>query len=87
MVNVEQYEYMNGPHAAAGLKVLLHEQGTIPMVENFAVAVPAGMNTFIAVFIEKVNPIDNHVEYTEPGYIPCTVRHWNLVCLYRISVS
>ena len=59
VMNVEQYEYINGPHAAAGLKVLLHEQGTIPMVENFAVAVPVGMNTFVAVRIAKVNPIDN----------------------------
>ena len=69
---------MNGPHAAAGLKVLLHEQGAIPMVENFAVAVPVGMNTFVAVRIAKVNLIDNHVEYMEPDDISCAVRNWNL---------
>jgi len=84
VVNVEQYEYMKGPHAAVGLKVLLHEQGAIPMVENFAVAVPVGMNTFIAVIIEKVTPIYNHVEYMEPDDISCTLRNRDLawfVCI------
>jgi len=57
-VNIEEYEYMNGPHDAAGLKVLLHEQGTIPLVQDFADAVPAGMNTFLAVNIEKVRQND-----------------------------
>ena len=25
MLNIEQYEYMNGPHDGAGVKVLLHD--------------------------------------------------------------
>ena len=85
VVNVEQYEYMNGPHAAAGLKVLLHEQGAVPMVENFAVAVPVGMNTFVAVRIAKVHPIDNHVEYKESDDISCKVGNWDLARLACIE--
>ncbi|KAK2172938.1 hypothetical protein NP493_919g01054 [Ridgeia piscesae] len=53
VVNIEQYEYMKGPHDAVGLKVLLHERGDIPLMQDFADAVPAGMNTFIAVDIAR----------------------------------
>ena len=55
MVNIEQYEYMKGPHDAVGLKVLLHEQGAVPLMQDFADAVPAGMNTFIAVDVMRVS--------------------------------
>jgi len=54
VVNIEQYEHMKGPHEAVGLKVLLHKQRTIPLMQDFADAVPAGMNTFIAVDISRV---------------------------------
>ncbi|KAK2180633.1 hypothetical protein NP493_434g00014 [Ridgeia piscesae] len=53
VVNIEQYEHMKGPHEAVGLKVLLHKQRTIPLMQDFADAVPAGMNTFIAVDISR----------------------------------
>ena len=46
---------MKGPHDAVGLKVLLHEQGAVPLVQDFADAVPAGMNTFIAVDVMRVS--------------------------------
>ena len=55
LVNIEQYEYMKGPHDAVGLKVLLHEQGAVPLVQDFADAVPAGMNTFIGADVTRVS--------------------------------
>ena len=41
LVNVEQYEYMKGPHNAVGLKVLLHRQDDVPQVQDFGDNVPA----------------------------------------------
>ena len=57
MVNVEQYEYMKGPHNAVGLKVLLHRQDDVPQVHDFGDNVPAGMQTFIAVSVSKVSSL------------------------------
>ena len=55
VVNVEQYEYMNGPHNAVGLKLLLHQQGEVPLVQDFGDNVPTGMQTFVAVRVSKVS--------------------------------
>ena len=52
---MEQYEYMKGPHNAVGLKVLLHRQDDVPQVQDFGDNVPAGMQTFVAVSVSKVN--------------------------------
>ena len=57
LVNVEQYEYMTGPHNAVGLKVLLHRQGDVQQVQDFGDNVPAGMQTFVAVSVSKVSSI------------------------------
>ena len=56
MLNIEQYEYMKGPHNAVsslykGLKLVLHNQDAIPLVQDFGENVPAGMHTFIAVSV------------------------------------
>ncbi|KAI0220880.1 hypothetical protein LSAT2_027656, partial [Lamellibrachia satsuma] len=53
VVNIEQYEYMQGPHNAVGLKFLLHHQDAIPLVQDFGSSVPAGMQTFVAVSVSK----------------------------------
>ena len=57
MLNVEQYEYMKGPHNAVGLKLVLHQQDAIPLVQDFGDNVPAGMHTFVAVSVSKVSSI------------------------------
>ena len=57
MLNIEQYEYMKGPHNAVGLKLVLHNQDAIPLVQDFGENVPAGMHTFIAVSVSKVRSI------------------------------
>ena len=54
---MEQYEYMQGPHNAVGLKILLHRQGDVPLVNDFGDNVPAGIHTFIALSVSKVSAI------------------------------
>ena len=54
---MEQYDYMQGPHNAVGLKLLLHRQGDVPLVNDFGDNVPAGIHTFIAVSVSKVSVI------------------------------
>jgi len=53
-VNVEQYEYTKGPRNAVGLKLLLHHQDDVPLVQDFGDNVPVGMHTFVAVSVSKV---------------------------------
>ena len=57
MLNIEQYEYMNGAHNAVGLKFLLHHQDAVPIVQDFGDNVPAGLLTFVAVSVSKVSSI------------------------------
>ena len=57
VVNVEQYEYTNGPHNAVGLKLLLHQQDGVPLVQDFGESVPVGMHTFVAVSHTKVGVV------------------------------
>ena len=57
MLNIEQYEYMKGPHNAVGLKLVLHQQDALPLVQDFGDNVPAGMHTFVGVSVSKVSSI------------------------------
>ena len=54
---MEQYEYMKGPHNAVGLKLRLHRQGDVPLVNDFGDNVPTGIHTFVALSVSKVNVI------------------------------
>ena len=54
ILNVEQYEYTKGPHNAVGLKLLLHHQDDVPLVQDFGDNVPVGMHTFVGVSVSKV---------------------------------
>ena len=55
MVNVEQYEYMTGPHDSVGLKVLLHDSSHVAMVRDLGEALPTGSHAFVAVTLSKVS--------------------------------
>ena len=57
MLNIEQYEYMNGPHNEPGLKLLLHSQDAIPQLEDFVYIVPAGAHASVEVSVSKVSSI------------------------------
>ena len=52
---MEQYEHMKGPHNAVGLKLLLHRQGAVPLMEDFGDNVPLGLYTFVGVSITNVS--------------------------------
>ena len=54
-LNVEQYEYMTGPHDAAGVKILLHDPREIPSVHALGQAIPTGTHAFVGVKYMKVN--------------------------------
>ena len=48
-LNVEQYEYMTGPHDAAGVKMLLHDSREMPIVHELGQAIPTGSHAFVGV--------------------------------------
>ena len=57
VLSIEQYEYMKGPHNAVGIKLVLHHQDALPLVQDFGDNVPAGMHTFVGVSVSKVSSI------------------------------
>lgn len=56
-LNIEQYEYMPGPHDAAGIKMLLHDRDEIPRVHALGQAIPPGSHVFVGVKIVEVTLI------------------------------
>ena len=57
VLNVEEYEYMKGPHNAVGLKLLLHHQGDLPLVQDFGDNVQAGLHTFVSLSFTNVSTV------------------------------
>ena len=53
-LNVEQYEYMAGPHEAAGVKMLLHDPRELPSVHALGQAMPTGTHAFVGVKFTEV---------------------------------
>ena len=49
ILNVEQYEYMPGPHDAAGIKMLLHDSRETPSVHSLGQAVATGTHGVVGV--------------------------------------
>lgn len=54
-LNIEQYEYMPGPHDAAGIKMLIHDHTDIPMVHALGQAISPGSRVFVGMKIIEVN--------------------------------
>ena len=48
-LNVEQYEYMNGPNEAAGIRILVHHQNDQPRIRDYGQVVPPGAHSLVAV--------------------------------------
>ena len=69
-LNLEQYEYMRGPHSAGGLKILLHRQNEFPSVQDLGDAIPAGAYAFVGVQVYQVNH--------GMGYRKCSMKHTNI---------
>ena len=61
MLNVEQYEYMPGPHDAAGVKILLHDRNEFPKVHALGQALSAGVHSFMAIKLVSVSTTLHHV--------------------------
>ena len=57
VLNVEVCEYMKGPHNAGGLKLLLHQQDEVPLVQDFGDNVPAGLHTFVSLSFTNVSRV------------------------------
>ena len=53
-LNIEQYEYMPGPHDAAGVKILLHHPEEIPSVHGLGQAIAPGAHSFVGAKFLKV---------------------------------
>ena len=53
-LNVHQKEYYGVMASVAGLKVLIHHQGTAPMVSQLGFAVGSGTSTFAAIQKQRV---------------------------------
>ena len=64
MLNIEQYEYMNGPHDSAGVKVLLHDPRQTPLVASLGQAVSTGFSTFAGINLLMI-------DYQSPPYGNC----------------
>jgi acid-sensing ion channel 2 len=54
VLNIEQYEYMAGPHDSAGVRMLIHDQHEIPRVKDLASSIPSSMNAFLGIQVTKV---------------------------------
>ena len=51
---MEQYEYMTGPHDAAGVKMLLHDPRELPSVHALGQAIPTGTHAFVGIKLTEV---------------------------------
>ncbi|KAJ8297666.1 hypothetical protein KUTeg_024197 [Tegillarca granosa] len=54
-LNVEQYEYMPGPHDAAGIKMLVHTPGEFPLVHALGQAIPTGNHIYAGIKLNMIN--------------------------------
>ena len=75
MLNIEQYEYMNGPHDSAGVKVLLHDREHTPLVASLGQAVSTGFSAFASINLLTI-------EYQRPPYGDCGNKPLNHTMLY-----
>ena len=58
LLNIEQYEYMQGPNKGAGIKMLIHDQGDVALVREFGLGVKAGSHAFADINIIQVSYAD-----------------------------
>ena len=75
MLNIEQYEYMNGPHDSAGVKVLLHDPRQTPLVASLGQAVSTGSSSFVGIKLQMI-------EYQSPPYGDCSSKPLNHTAFY-----
>ena len=67
ILNVRQEEYYGTTSYVAGLKVLVHDQQTLPLVSQLGFAVSPGASTFAA--LKKLRVIDYIVQLCELSFV------------------
>ncbi|XP_041378054.1 acid-sensing ion channel 1C-like [Gigantopelta aegis] len=86
-LNVEQYEYMPGPHDAAGVKLLLHDHKEFPKVHELGLAIPTGSHTFIGIQLVSIvnleKPHGDCGSETSPYYSVYSTDSCQLVCAVK----
>ena len=75
MLNIEQYEYMNGPHDSAGVKVVLHDREQTPLVASLGQSVSTGFSAYAGINLLMI-------EYEQPPYGNCGSKPLNHTTLY-----
>lgn len=55
ILNVQQHDYQGIIGYLAGLKILIHDRDTPPMVDQFGFAVGPGMSIFAAIRKQRVS--------------------------------
>lgn len=98
LLNVEQYEYMPGPHDAAGVKILMHNNGEFPKVHELGLATPTGTHAFVGLKIVSLSNLPEprgncsskdlkfFPDYTpENCEIDCFTEHLHKICNCRLK--
>ncbi|XP_046562984.1 LOW QUALITY PROTEIN: uncharacterized protein LOC124271872 [Haliotis rubra] len=96
-LNVEQYEYMPGPHDAAGVKILIHDHRQFPKVQELGIALPTGTHSFVGMqLISVVNLPKPYGECSSPDLslfpqyslenceVECLTKQLDAVCGCRL---
>ena len=57
-INLEQYEYMNGPNQGAGIKLLIHDNDDVALVDSIGMGIPHGSNAYVGLEITKFSNLE-----------------------------
>ncbi|KAK7480846.1 hypothetical protein BaRGS_00027932, partial [Batillaria attramentaria] len=84
-LNVEQYEYMPGPHDAAGVKMLLHDGKEFPGVAELGLAIPTGTHAYVGIQLVSIEnlpePHGDCGSLSSPFYKDYSTENCQLACL------
>lgn len=58
-LNIQQYEYMPGPHDAVGVKLLIHDSKEVPTVHTKGMAFSPGNAVFVGLKFKEVWAMDH----------------------------
>ncbi|XP_064649798.1 uncharacterized protein LOC135501567 [Lineus longissimus] len=58
VINIEQYEYMVGPHSSAGIRLMLYDRNDFPMVDELGYAVAPGSRSFVGMKVLVMERLD-----------------------------
>ncbi|XP_074657246.1 uncharacterized protein LOC141910407 [Tubulanus polymorphus] len=80
LLNLEQYEYMEGQHREAGLRVLVHSQNETARVKDLGLSVPVSQSAMIGVRTKLITNL-------EQPYGPCKTGVTSGVTCRRICTT